>query len=540
MQRAVVIGSGFGGSVAALRLVERGYRVTVLEQGRRIGPADIERADEDPRHLFFEPRLGMRGYFRQTVLRHLGVLGGVGVGGGSLVYAAVLLRAARETLDGGAWRDTGVDWHRELAPHYTTAERMLGVAANPFTGRQDAHLRAAAARLGVADTFGTDLPLGITFGPPGEGVGDPHFGGAGPDCTACLGCGGCLTGCQYGAKNTLDRNYLHRAEQLGAKVVPERRVEVIRPRPGGGYDVLARRTFAPTSPLLRHPADIVVVAAGVLGTVELLLRARDRDRTLPRLSDQLGRWVRTNSEAIVAVHTPDGPADLAEGGPTVTSHLHADGGRTHITQNRMPPGHDIMRGYYGPLVDGDDPARRSLATLARLVTSPGDWLRAVRDPQWRQHTMVLTVMQDLDNHLDLVYGRRAARLGGYGLTTRLADGARVPSHLATANRAARAVAEVTGGVPQNSLAESLLGRAVTAHVLGGARVGRTPDDGVVGLDHQVHGHPGIYVTDGAAVPANLGVNPSLTITAMAERAMAGVPPADPGPGRGRGYAAQTK
>jgi cholesterol oxidase len=521
-RRAVVIGSGFGGAVAALRLAEKGYRVVVFEQGRRLSAADLEAGDRSLRHLLFAPPLGLRGYFRQTILRHLGVIGGVGVGGGSIVFGGVLLRASDAVLSAGGWSDGGVGWPRELAAHYATAERMLGASPNPWVGEQDRHLAATAAAMGASDTYRTDVPLAITFGAPGADLDDPWFEGAGPARTACRGCGGCLTGCPWGSKNALDRNYLWLAERQGVRIVPETRVEVVRERPPGGYELVVTDTFRPGA-RRRVAADLVVVAAGVLGTVELLHRSRAVGG-LPRVSACLGRSVRTNSEALVAVLAPTGGPDLSTDGPTITSHFHPDA-TTHVTQNRMPAGYRFMRGYYGPMVDDPDPRRRAGRTIGQLVRHPAGAIRTIRADRWRERITVLTVMQGLDSELDLTWRRRPSRLGGHGLASRMPAGGRVPSYLRPANDAARAYAASIGGDPLNSTIESVGGLAVTAHVLGGARVAAGPDRGVVGPDHEVFGHRGLYVVDGAAVPGNLGVNPCLTITAMAERAMARMPAA---------------
>lgn len=520
-QRAVVIGSGYGGAVAALRLAEKGYQVVVLEQGRRLSATDLEAGDRSLTRLLYAPRLGLRGYFRQTILRHVGIIGGVGVGGGSLVVAGVMLRATDDVLRSGGWAAAGIDWAAELAPHYATAERMLGVQPNPWVGEQDRHLAAAATAMGAAD-YRTDVPLAITFGTPGTDVGDPYFSGDGPSRTACRGCGGCLTGCGYGSKNSLDLNYLWLAERTGVRIVPETRVELVRARQPEGYELVLADTFRPGRRRRIH-AEVVVVAAGVLGTTELLHRSR-ASGGLPRLSDELGRVVRTNSEALVAVLGPDDGPDLAEDGPTITSHFHPDE-YTHVTQNRMPNGHRFMRAYYGPMIDDPDRGRRARRTLGAIARRPGAWLRVVRAERWRQRVTVLTVMQHLDSDVELAWKRRVGRLGAHGLASRMPAGSTVPSYLAQANTAARAYAASIGGTPLSSTIESVGGLAVTAHVLGGARVADRPERGVVGADHQVFGHPGLYVFDGSAVPGNLGVNPSLTITAMAERAAAMIPPA---------------
>ncbi len=486
----VVVGSGFGGGVAALRLTESGRRVTVLEMGRRVSPQDMRRGGQSVRHLMWAPTLGMRGYFRQTLLPHVVAFGGVGVGGGSLVYAAVLLQPPAGVV--GAWE--GADWESELAPHYATAASMLGRTPNPTRGAQDVWLQKAAGSLGVLDTFGP-TPQGIDF-------------------DACTGCGQCLSGCAFGAKNTIDRTYLAKAENLGAHVVPERRVTCLTPLPGGGYRVDAvdslhrRRRYSWT-------AREVVLAAGVLGTTTLLLACRDRYVTMPRLSPGLGRGVRTNSEAFVAILQPDAREDVSVG-PTISSDFWPDA-TTHVTNNRLPRSYGYLRPAMSPLVDGPDQATRRRRALAAAVRDPLTLLRAATASDWHRRVTMLTVMQTEDNALDLHYRQKAGR---WALTSRLPPGGTSPpSYLPAASAAGRAVAQASGGTAYGVWIDSLLGRAATAHVLGGAIVGTDPRRSVISPDHEVHGYPGLFVVDGAAVPSNIGVNPSLTITAMAERAM---------------------
>lgn len=520
-----VIGSGFGGSVAALRLAEKGYRVAVVEQGRRFTAEEIASAGQDLRRLFWLPRLGMDGFFVQHFFRHLLVLGGVGVGGGSLGYAAVLLEPQESFFRDPVWNNLGVDWQAELGPHYTRARQMLGAAPNPYMDEMDDYLRETAEALGAGETFDT-LPLGIYFGEEGETVPDPFFAGQGPARTGCRRCGECLVGCRYGAKNSLDKNYLYLAEQLGVEILPERQVTAIRPLDGGtdgpaGYELEMVNPLRGNRPYPPLQARQVVVAAGVIGTLKLLFHCRDVAGTLPRLSPQLGEVVRTNSEAIVGVLSPDENATLDEGGPTITSHFYPND-HTHITQNRFPAGYTFMKFQSGPLVDGARPRRRRLRTLARMVRHPLATTRNWRARNWHRRVVILSVMQQLDNHLTF----RLRRRGPFsGLTTTFADGKRPPTYLPEANEAARALAKVMGGDPLNSLSESVGGMSVTAHILGGCQMGRSAAEGVIGTDHQVFGYPGLYVVDGSAVSANVGVNPSLTITALAERAMELIPEA---------------
>jgi cholesterol oxidase len=507
-----IIGSGFGGSVAAMRLGEAGRDVVVLEQGHRVDPARMAAAEQEPRKFLWEPRLGMHGYFVQHLFRHVGIVGGVGVGGGSLVYGAVLLRPGPAFFRDPSWAHLGVDWERELARHYDEAERMLGLTTTPRLGSMDRYLEQAAERLGAAGSFGP-TPNGIYFGEPGVAQDDPYFSGRGPRRLGCIQCGRCLTGCPHDSKNTLDRNYLYFAETAGVEVRPRHRVLRIG-QALGGYEILA---VDPTTRERQPPvyARRVVLAAGVVGTLELLFRCRDEHRTLPSISSTLGTRVRTNSEAIVGVLHDEAPPDLAVGA-AISSHFHAESS-THITQNRFAPAYNFMRFQTTPMVDDPVPWRRALRTLAALVLKPRSTLRAWRMRDWNRHITVLTVMQQLDSELAFRFGRSLLSPLSPAMRSTVVRGNRPPTYLPIAHRAARALADVVGGTPFNFAPESLFNLSMTAHILGGACMGRDASHGVIDADHQVHGAPGVYVVDGACVTANVGVNPSLTITALAER-----------------------
>jgi cholesterol oxidase len=516
-----IIGSGFGGSVSALRLAEKGYRVAVIEQGNRVTPIDMEEASKNLFKLFWMPALGMKGFFTQSFFKHVNIVGGVGVGGGSIVYAAVLLKPKDDFYRDTSWSGLGVDWKKELKKHYDTAGKMLGVKKNPGMDLMDEYLKKTAKRMGSLATFG-NVYNGIYFGTPEVTRDDPFFRGRGPARDGCHLCGECLTGCKHGSKNTLDKNYLYLAEKLGATVLPNRRVTDIVPGTGGGYVL---KLSDPTRPLKRCPdirAGRVIVAAGVLGTLELLFRCRDITKSLPRVSGQLGRVVRTNSEAIVGALSPDRDLDLSHG-TTISTDFYPDA-HTHITQNRFPRGYGFMRWYAGPLVNDDHPVRRSLKTLAAMFARPasvlGNWLAR----NWHKRVVILTVMQNLDNRISFSYGRSLATLFlSRRLKSKRWKGKEAPTNLPVANEAARILAEEMGGAPLNVIMESVLSQSTTAHILGGCHMGASAEDGVIGTDHEVFNYPGLYVVDGAAVSANVGVNPSLTITALAERAMSLVP-----------------
>lgn len=517
----VVIGSGFGGAVSALRMAEKGYRVLVVEQGREVSTDHLAAAGQDAKHLLYQPALGLRkGFFAQEFYRHVSLVRGIGVGGGSLVWAAVMLEPPQAFFDDKAWmRLQQRDWQAELKPHFDTARRMLGVTPNPRHTVQDQWLQKTAAALGVTDTFST-VPQAIYFGDTKGPVEDPFFGGAGPQRQACQFCAQCATGCPHGAKNSLDKNYLHLARNRGAKVLSERRVRSIHPLAGGAYALELQHPWDGRVPTTRLTASKVIVSAGVVGTLELLLACRDRWLTLPALSPVLGQHVRTNSESIVPIVSRDPKADVRDGA-TISSHFYW--GRTHVTQNRCSPSHRVLALQTGPLASDANPLKRALKTVWQLLRHPWDALLPLRTgPGFAKRTTLLTVMQAVDNEIAFALAPRW--LGG-GLRSLVPRGqVRAPAFIPEANAIAETFARVSGGLAGNSVLETLGNVSMTAHILGGCVMGGDVQTGVIDERHEVFGYPGLYVIDASAIPANVGVNPSLTITAMAERAMALMPP----------------
>ncbi|MHC9044130.1 GMC oxidoreductase [Microbacterium saperdae] len=517
----VIVGSGFGGSVAALRLREKGYRVRVYEAGRRFADEDFARTSWNVRRYLWAPALGCYGVQRIHRLPHVMILAGAGVGGGSLNYANTLYQPGAAFFQDPQWRGIA-DWESELAPHYATAKRMLGVVEHyPHTGPVERIMAGAADDLGVGGTF-RHAPVGVWFGRPGERVADPFFGGEGPERTGCTLCGNCMVGCRVGAKNTLMKNYLALAERRGVVIEALRTVTEVRELRDGGFAITTRRSGA----WMRHgqrtvTARQVVLAAGTWGTQQLLHRMK-HEGLLPRVSETLGRLTRTNSEALdgaVATAVPDS-LELARG-VAITTSFHIDE-RTHVENVRYGPGSNLMGALATVMVPGDRGLRRRVGSvLAQTVRAPVRQLRLGTLRRWSERGIIALVMQTADNSLTLSLRRRFGRLT---LTSAQGHGEPNPSHLPQAHRAAEAIAarmQAEGGVPAAARGSwpEVFGIPLTAHFLGGAVISSSPRTGVIDSYHRVWGHPGLHIVDGAAVPANPGVNPSLTITALAERAL---------------------
>jgi len=520
----VIIGSGFGGSVAGLRLCEKGYRVLMVEKGRRFAAADFPKSNWNLVDWLWMPAIQFRGFFKMTFLPHVTVFSGVGVGGGSLVYANTLPVPKAAFFTSGSWAGLA-DWGAELADHYATAKRMLGAARFPGVTPGDRVLQEIARDMGRAGEF-EPTDVAVFFGEPGKTVPDPYFGGEGPDRTGCNSCGGCMTGCRFGAKNTLDKNYLWLAEKRGLTIVANTEVDGVSERPGGGYTVrAATSTGWFGKERVQYTADNVVFAGGVLGTVDLLLKLKEDPAGLPKLSPRTGDFIRTNSESLIGVTSARRDTDYSTG-VAITSIFHTDA-HSHVEPVRYAKGSGFFRLLMAPHAGGSNAFVRLGGAFASMLRDPVGMLKMYFVPDWARYTQILLYMRTLEGTLS--FKRARTPLTGFrkGLTSALADAKAPEAFIPEATDIAHRFAQKVGGTPCSLVSETALGIPSTAHILGGACIGATAADGVIDAQHRVHGYPGLYVCDGSAISANPGVNPSLSITAMAERAMSFIPERSP-------------
>ena len=527
----IVIGSGFGGSVSALRLAEKGYRVAVMEMGRRWNAEDFPKTNWKLWRWIWRPTLALRGFFDLEIFRHVVILHGCAVGGGSITYCATLLVPKDSIWDNGSWANLA-SWKTEMPPHFQTAKHMLGVTENRVLGPADRLLKQAAEAAGVGDTY-YRTSVGIYEAPPGEPFGithpDPYFGGAGPERTTCVACGGCMVGCRYNAKNSLDKNYLYFAEKLGVRVFAETRVvDVIclngKADGSDGYEV---RTVKSTAWFRKEPRRFtcrgVVFAGSALGSMDLLFHLKEKGR-LPAISVQLGNRVLTNAESLIGVRVPGFREDLSKG-VAIGSGIHLDE-YTHIEAVRYPTGSDAM-GLLTTLLTSGRPGWTRILMMFRtffaaLFRHPVRTVRSMHPFGWARESLILLCMQTLDVHINMRLGRLWCWPFRKILVT---TGSRVPTFIPKANDFARKIAQMIGGTPMSMITEILFNIPSTAHILGGCAMADSPARGVVDGQNRVFGYKNMYVCDGSVVSANLGVNPSLTITALTERAMSYIPPA---------------
>ncbi|PWB73374.1 MAG: GMC family oxidoreductase [Anaerolineales bacterium] len=529
----IIIGSGFGGSVSAMRLTEKGYSVLVLERGKRFEDHDLPKTNWNLPKFLWLPALRCFGIFQMTFLNGQLALHGSGVGGGSLTYANVLMEPDERLFQSPAWKHLA-DWKSLLQPHYETARCMLGVTPNPRLWFSDEKMQDIADELGKGDTF-RPTEVGVFFGDPeqeGQIVADPYFGGAGPVRAGCNHCGGCMVGCRYNAKNTLTKNYLYFAEKNGAQIIGEAKVMDIKllhpltptPLPEGEgqevrerYEVHYRSSTNPFAKRQTVHARNVIVAAGALGTMELLFRCRDITRSLPKISAKLGDNVRTNSENIMGVTTRDKYIDHSKG-IAITSIFQADE-ITRIEPVRYPDGSSFIRLLTAPHVKGNSAFVRSLKTIWEVLRHPVDFLYAKFFSRWAKFTTILLVMQVDENLTHIRLGRNLFTLFRKGLVIKPDLENPPPKQIAVGNYVTRRLAQKMNGIPQAAFTDSLFNFPTTAHLMGGVPFGRNDHEGVIDLNFEAFNYPGLYIVDGSVMPANPGVNPSLTITALAEYAM---------------------
>ena len=524
----IVIGSGFGGSVSALRLVEKGYRVAVIEMGRRWSPSDLPHSNWAFRRWIWRPKLGLRGFFNLRFFRHVTIFHGCAVGGGSITYAGTLLVPPNKVWESGSWAGL-TDWKSEMPQHYATASRMLGVVENQILGPADLLLKQAAEAIGVGHTF---YRTHVAILEPREGeapgtqVPDPFFSGEGPERSTCTACGGCMLGCRHGAKNTLDLNYLYLAEKRGAQLLAETKVVDVKPLGGiadgsDGYEVHTVNSTGWRRRPRRFTTGGVVFSASALGTMELLFKLKEKG-SLPAISNQVGKRVRTNSESLIGARTPGWRDDLSRG-VAIGSGVYIDE-HTHIEAVRYPRGSDSMSLLSTVLTTGRPGLSRIAlwlrGLLGTLLRSPIRTLRLLRPFGFAQETVILLCMQALDGHIEMRWKRPWFWPFHQRLVSR---GDKIPTFIPQANEFAQKFAQLTGGTAMSMLPEILFDIPGTAHCIGGCTIADGPERGVVDSRHRVFGYRNLYICDGSVIAANLGVNPSLTITALAERAMSYIP-----------------
>ena len=508
----VVIGSGFGGSVCAMRLAQKGYSVAILELGKRISIDRFPKTDWQLWRYFWKPIVKFFGPQRISLLKGVMVLHAAGVGGGSLVYANTLMKPPPEVFQDPSW-PKGKNWQEELNPHYETAEKMLGVTTNPYLNEGEEVLKKIGEKMGVKESF-HPTEVGVFFGVPGESVPDPYFSGLGPDRTGCISCGACMLGCRYNAKNTLDKNYLFFAEKWGAKIFPETKALKIIPK-DESYQI---ETICSTSWFFKNrrvfSAKKVILSAGVLGTMDFLLKNREVFKTLPNLSSFLGKRVSTNGESLLGVTSFDQHRKLSVG-ISIGAAIHPNP-KTKIEMVRFSDKSSFWRLLGVPLTPNGGKITRPMKALIRFFLRFPFYMRAFLKKNWANSSLILLVMQYVDNHIEFNMGRSIVSFFRKDLQGRPSE-APIPAYIPLAQESAKILSKEINGEPVNIASEALLSTPATAHILGGCRMGDSPEKSVIKENHEVFGYSGLYVCDGSVIPCNLAVNPSFTITALAER-----------------------
>jgi cholesterol oxidase len=507
----IVIGSGFGGSVSAMRLSEKGYSVAVIEMGKRYNTGDFAKTNWNLKKYLWLPQLFLYGIQKITLLKDVLILGGVGVGGGSLVYANTLLEPNDDYYNSEQVKKIDENWKNIMKPYYEKAKKMLGVTKNKYFGEADIILKEIAKENNREDTFHI-VDVGVYFGEPGKTVADPYFNGQGPDRTGCLLCGGCMIGCNYGAKNTLDKNYLYFAEKYGAKIIPERKVISIKFE-NNEYILGTVKTTSIIKKKQIFRAKGIVVSAGVLGTLKLLFDCKNKG-FLPKLSSQLGKNVRTNSESLTGTTSLKKDIDLSKGIAITSGFYPTD--NTHIEIVRYPKGSDFMSLLSTILVEEGNRFTRPLKWMKNIIKNPINFIRTLIPFSWAKKSIIFLIMQTIDNKISI-------KLNKLGFLTTEKTDKKPPSYNYYANKIAEDFSKKINGIPQSSIFEAIFDLSTTAHILGGCIIGNNENEGVINKNCEVFNYKNMYIIDGSIIPANLGVNPSLTITAMAEMAMDKIP-----------------
>lgn len=509
----VIIGSGFGGSVSALRLSQKGYKVLVIEKGKWFTADDFPKTNWNLPKWMWMPSLKLQGLFRLTYFRHVAILSGVGVGGGSLVYANTLPVPKSEFFSTGSWAKLA-DWETELKPFYPLALQMLGAEKNPYLRKGDRLMKELAAEIGKSDKFDT-TNVAVYFGKPDVTVADPYFNGDGPDRTGCIQCGGCMLGCRYNSKNTLDKNYLYLAQKLGAKVIAEQDVYDVVPLSENGdegYTIKFKESLNWFSKKGEVSTKAVIFSGGVLGTVKLLLSLKEK--SLTKLSSKVGYGIRTNSEALFGVTSLTKDKTYSDG-IAIGSILHTDE-HSHLEVVRYAAGSGFFRMFMAPMVSGKNILVRFGKMIQDSFLHPVNNFKAFFTDDWSKRTIVLLFMQSIDSTLRF-------KKGWFGLSTNLDKGPAPTSFIPEAQDLATRYGKLMNGKPMVMNTESLFGIPTTAHILGGACMGENIEEGVIDKENKVFGYENMMVCDGSMISANPGVNPSLSITAIAERAMSKIP-----------------
>jgi cholesterol oxidase len=532
----VIIGSGFGGSVAGFRAAEKGYRVGIMESGKRWRDEDIPKTEWNlPKFLWF-PAAELYGIQRIEYLDDVLVLCGAGVGGGSHVYANTLYVPPKQFFDAPEWAGI-TDWAEELAPYYDQATRMLGVVRYPYMPTDvDRAMQAAATEIGRGETF-NKAPVGVYFGSPGVEAEDPYFGGVGPRRTGCISCGNCNIGCGHNAKNKLTTNYLYLAEKLGAQVHELHEVFDLVALEGGGFEVHARHPgWAQRAAHARrhtYTAEQVIVSAHAYGSAKLLHHMQHKGR-LTGLSSELGQRARTNSEQLLAVTRTHGEWErdpkkihITPGSVSITSAVWPDP-ETSIEPVYWGVGSDIFA-FLGTYHQHGEQKHPFESWVKEVAKHPIEVLGNADARHWSERSFVALCMQTTDTSIELYWHD--------GLLRSRPSGTPPSVHIPVIEDFVDRVAKKLDS-GEAAVATEVINRNATAHFLGGIPIGDSSDSGAVDPYLRMFGQPGLHVMDGSVMPANPGVNPSLSITAIVERAMSLWPnkgDADTRPPLGSGY-----